>query len=154
MHLYLFLLRYLIFYFLYIYYNTILLIGKLYYTAWNISIDKNIFTNSCFIKKCIFFFQVKLTSGHRAPPAALAALIHPALIALVAYHRAAAAAAQLHLIDALNAASSSIARIVSIIKLILTYSKIEFLETRLNTACRFTANEDFLRVTTFDADIN
>lgn len=66
-----------------------------------------------------------MTSGHRAPLAAPAALIHPATSALVAYHRAAAAAAQLHPIDVLNAAWSNIARIVSITKLILTYGKIE-----------------------------
>lgn len=86
-----------------------------------------------------------MISGHRPPPAAPAALTHPALIALVAYHRAAAAAAQLRPIDALNAAWSSIARIVSIIKLILTYSKMEFLEIRLNNVCRkrFTTNENF-----------
>jgi len=55
-----------------------------------------------------------LISGRKAPPAAPAALTHPATIALVAYHRAAAAAAQLRPIDALSAAWSSIAQIVSI----------------------------------------
>lgn len=94
----------------------------------NVNRDQNVFMNSLLHKGMYLFFQVKLTFGHRAPPAASAALTHPATIALVAYHRADAAVAQLRPIDALSAAWSSIARIVSITKLILTYSKIEFLE--------------------------
>lgn len=93
----------------------------------DVNADQIVFMNGLLHKGTYpFFFQVKLTSGHRAPPAALAALTHPATIALVAYHRAAAAVVHLHPTDALSAAWSSIARIVSITKLILTRSKIEF----------------------------
>jgi len=67
-----------------------------------------------------------LISGPKAPPAAPVPLMQPATIARVAYHRVAAAAAQLHPIDALNADWNSIAQIVSITKLIITYT------TRLN----------------------
>lgn len=71
--------------------------------------------SDCFMKRCILF-QVKLISGHRAPPAAPVASIRPATIALVVYRQADAAAVQLRQIDALNVAWSSIARIVSITK--------------------------------------
>jgi len=57
-----------------------------------------------------------LISGHRAPPAVPVASIRPATIALVVYHRAAAAAVQLRQIDALSVVWSNIARIVSITK--------------------------------------
>ena len=75
-----------------------------------------------------FFFQVKLISGPKAPPAAPVPSMHPATIARVAYHRVAAAAAQLRPIDALNADWNSIAQIVSITKLIIYTTRLSFLK--------------------------